>query len=299
MEIHQLKYFVSLAQEKNFTRAAELCHVSQPSLSQQIKKLEEELGHALFFRTKQSVSLSPFGEKILSRTRLILSAIDTIREEASGENDKLSGLVRIGAIPTIAPYFLPQVVNQCKVEYPNMRIELFEDTTDRLVDELIVGNLDFAFLSPPLERKSELATMDIIKDELLICLDQEHPLASRKKINLTSLDMYPLVTMKDVHCLSQQSLALCRSSQISGEVAVQSAQLETVLSMIEAGLGFSFIPAMAVNSFVHRKVTFKSVSPQKAYRIVQLVWNKNVNLTNTQKVCGQVISKLGKLQKRS
>lgn len=283
MEMHQLRYFVELARQGNFSRAAEACYVSQPSLSQQIMKLEDELGQPLVQRTRKGARLTHFGETMLPRARRILLEAECIRDEAQAHNDIACGKINLGAIPTIAPFLLPSLMERCLAEYPQMELSLVEDTTSDLVSGLRNGRLDFALMSRPFPWENELEARTLFDDELLLTLAESHPLNKRRRIKLEDLAEYPMIVMKDMHCLGRQSISLCESSGLTPKVSIESAQLETVVSLVEGGLGFSFIPKMAAEQMKHRRVGFHSVSPQPVSRAIVLVWANTGSMTRTQR----------------
>ncbi len=282
MEMHQLRYFVELARQGNFSRAASACYVSQPSLSQQIMKLEDELGQPLLHRTRRGARLTHFGEAMLPRARRILLEAECIRDEAQAHNDVACGKINVGAIPTIAPFLLPALMGRCLANYPRMQLSLVEDTTNDLVAALRNGRVDFALMSRPYPWENELDSVTLCEDELLVTLAENHPLNKRRRIKLEELAEYPMVVMKDMHCLGRQSISLCESSGLSPKVSIESSQLETVVSLIEGGLGFSFIPKMAATQMTHRRVGFHSVAPKPVSRAIVLAWMRDTSLTRTQ-----------------
>lgn len=271
MEIHQLRYFLALARERNFTRAAERCAVSQPSLSQQVRKLEDELGEPLFRRARHATVLTPAGERLLPRARRILEETKSIREEVGVEAGEVRGAVRLGAIPTVAPYLLPELLGSALGSHPGLEVRLQEETTATLVERLREGELDFALVSAPFVGEEEMESTPLCEDELLVALPAKHPLDARPRIPLRSLSGYPVVLMKEAHCLSGQSRALCESSSVQPRVSIESSQLETVVSLVASGLGYSFVPEMARPFFRDRGVLWRSVAPQPVHRQIVLV----------------------------
>ncbi|QYY35799.1 LysR family transcriptional regulator [Ruficoccus sp. ZRK36] len=282
MEMHQLRYFVELARQGNFSRAAAACYVSQPSLSQQIMKLEDELGQPLIHRTRKGALLTHFGEAMLPRARRILLEAECIRDEAQAQNDQTCGKINLGAIPTIAPFLLPSLMERCLEKYPQMQLSLVEDTTNDLVAALRNGRLDFALMSRPFPWEDELEAITLFEDELLVTVAKNSPLNKRRRIKLDDLAEHSMIVMKDMHCLGRQSISLCESSGLSPKVSIESSQLETVVSLVESGLGFSFIPKMAATQMEHRQVGFHSVSPKPVSRDIVLVWSGAGSLTRTQ-----------------
>lgn len=272
MEIHQLRYVAMVAQTQNFCRAADLCHVAQPSLSQQIKKLENELGKRIFQRSRKGTKLTRFGRQLLPKIQELLSGIMELENLAKAYETEIAGELFLGAIPTIAPYFMPQLVNACREIYPRLHLNLVEDTTEALVEKLLAGEIDCALMSRPHPQEQLLETRTLFQDPLLVSLSLQHPLAKRKRIRLAELTESPMVIMQEMHCLNHQSRALCEASQAKPKVSVQSAQIETMVSLVESGLGYSLIPQMAANSMGHRQVVFHKVIAEHAYRDIIIAW---------------------------
>lgn len=249
MEIHQLRYFEAVARTGSFTAAAADCHVSQPTLSQQVKKLEDELGEPLLARGRDGATLTALGESFLPRARRILAEVRASEEEAAGFSGVIRGRVRVGAIPTIAPYVLPALVRDFAKAHPGCQIEVTEDTTDSLVTALFRGQVDLALASPPLPGEG-WEEMRLIEEPLRLALPAKHPLARKAKVSAADLSALPLVLLHERHCLSRQTLDACahaRGGPVS-QVLVGSAQLETVHALVEAGLGYCLTPEMAVTN---------------------------------------------------
>ena len=281
MEFHQLRYFLAVARSGNFSRAAQACHVSQPSLSQQISKLEGEVGHPLFRRTRRGALLTAHGERLLPRAQALLQELAAIREEVCGDAEAARRELVVGAIPTIAPYLLPALVRACRKADPNLQLRVAEETTDALLQALREGRMDFGLASPPFPGGRDIAVEILMEDELLVTLPRRHPLCSRPRLGVEDVTACPLILMKEAHCLSRQSLELCSRTTNDPLVSVDSAQLDTVLAMVESGLGISFTPAIATSALKHRRVVFRSITPQPAKRQIALIYPRQRNLTAT------------------
>lgn len=292
MEIHQLVYFAEVIRQGNFTRAAERCHVSQPSLSQQVLKLEDELGQPLIRRTRQGALPTEFGQAVLARAQTILNELDAIKTAAANSASECDGHLTISAIPTIAPYCLPGLISACAQAYPGILLTLSEDTTDEMVAKLRQGQIDFGLLSPPFRGEQDLDTIHLGDDELLATLPCDHALTKRSKITLEDLAKHPIVLMKEAHCLRRQSISLCETSGIKPSVRIESSQLETVLSIVEGGHGFSFTPAMAVPTFKHRKLQFRSLSPKPVHRGICLVSQRQHTLPHTHRAFRELAQRM-------
>lgn len=244
MELHQLRYFLAVARTKNFSRAAEQCHVAQPSLSQQIMKLEGELDERLFERTKRDVALTPAGELFRAHAERVLDELELARDRVSEIRGLVRGRVALGALPTVAPYFLPGRLRAFAQKFPGIEVVVHEDTTAQLAAAVLAKEIDFALVSLPVERTG-LAAEEFFDEELLVALPAKHPLAAKKRLVLDDLENEAFILMKEGHCLAGQALTFCRLNGFAPRVSFRSAQIETVLSFVAAGWGVSIVPAMA------------------------------------------------------
>jgi len=245
MEIHQLRYFVAVADEGSFSRAAAREHVAQPSLSQQIQKLEAEMDQRLFDRLPRSVVVTEAGKCLLEYARKILAEIADARRCVDELKREVVGRLAVGAIPTIAPYVLPALIGKFQHRYPKVTLEIVEDTTETLVRRLEDGELDIALVStcsesPGLERHS------LGEEALLILLPEEHPLAKKKKIKWGDLKSQKFLLLHEMHCLSAQTHQFLDTHHIRPELAVRGAQLGTIARMVAAGMGVSLVPQMMI-----------------------------------------------------
>ncbi len=247
MEIHQLRYFIAVADEGSFSRAADREHVSQPSLSQQIQKLEAEMEQQLFDRLPRSVVLTEAGKCLLVHARKILTTIADARRCVDDLEHDVAGRLSVGAIPTIALYILPGLIGKFQRQHPKVTFEIFEDTTESLAQRLEDGTLDVALAStcdesPALERH-KLAT-----EALLILLPKKHRLATKKQIKWSELASEKFLLLHEVHCLSIQVRDLLAAHHLKPELVLQGAQLATIARMVAAGLGVTIVPQMMVNT---------------------------------------------------
>jgi LysR family hydrogen peroxide-inducible transcriptional activator len=273
MEMHQLRYAVAVARSGNFSRAAEQCHVAQPSLSQQILKLEEELGERLFDRTKREARLTPHGEVFLRRAVRILEEVDAAKRDAEDAKQLLSGTVTIGVIPTIAPYLLPKATAAFMKRFPGVEIAVHEETTARLLKLLHGYEVDLAILSTPFEQK-RLASRHLLTEELLIALPPGHPLAQKRSLQPRDLEEERLIVMQEGHCLGDQVLGFCARGNLRPGISFRSAQLETLQSLVHAGMGVSLVPEMATRRGHAEMPVYRSLSGKKPARTVVAAWPK-------------------------
>lgn len=244
MEIHQLRYFLAVARLRNFSRAAEQCRVAQPSLSQQIQKLEGELGERLFERTKREVSLTVAGELFREHAARVLDEVEQARERVREVSGLLRGRVVLGALPTVAPYFLPARLRAFTRKHPAIEVVVHEDTTAQLVEGVLEKEIDVALLSLPVERAG-LEAEEFFDEPLLVALPRKHPLAKKKGLTLDDLGNESFILMKEGHCLAGQALQFCQLNGFAPRVSFRSAQIETVLSFVANGWGISIVPAMS------------------------------------------------------
>lgn len=278
MQMHQLRYVVSAARTGNFSRAAEQCHVSQPSLSQQIKKLEEELGERLFDRMKRSVKLTSHGELFLPRAMRILEEAEAAKREASEARALARGLITIGVLPTIAPYLLPQVLPGFSTAFPGIEIVIQEDTTAQLLALLAAREIDLAIASEPI-RDERVQTETLFSEELFVVLSTKHPLVKKKTLRTPDLDSERFIVMKEGHCLGDQVLDFCTRRNFHPRVLCRSAQVETISALVRAGMGISLIPAMARHATQQPQLSYRSLSPPKPHRKVVALWLRDHPLT--------------------
>jgi len=273
MEMHQLRYVVAVARTGNFSRAAEQCHVAQPSLSQQIQKLEDELGERLFARMKREAKLTPHGEAFLRRAVRILEEVDAAKREAKDATDLLRGTVTIGVLPTITPYLLPEAIAEFTETFPGVEIIVQEDTTAHLVKSLHACEIDLALASQPLQ-DGRLEVRELFAEELLLALPPGHPLARKRTVRVSDLERERLIVMKEGHCLGQQVLNFCDRRDLRPNISFRSAQLETIQSLICAGMGLSLIPAMAAESARGGRLEYRSLQSPKPERKIVAAWPK-------------------------
>jgi LysR family hydrogen peroxide-inducible transcriptional activator len=274
MEMHQLRYMVAVARKGNFSRAAELCHVSQPSLSQQIQKLEDELGERLFDRMRREVRLTPAGEAFLHRAVRILEEVDSAKREATDAKEMLRGVVSVGVLPTIAPYLLPHVMAEFTVRFPGLEIVVQEDTTARLLKLTLAYEIDFALASHPID-DARLEVQELFSEELLLALPPGHRLARKRTIRAADLAGERLIVLKEGHCLGDQVLRFCDRGDLHPNISFRSAQLETIQSLVRAGLGISLIPAMAAQSERSDLPEYRSLSEPRPNRKIVTLWPKH------------------------
>ena len=296
MEIHQLRYFRAVAATGSFTRAAEQQHVAQPALSQQIIKLEAELGAKLFDRFPRFVRLTRFGEAFLPKAGSILDQIGDARREiqemAGDELGSEVGDVSIGAIPTIAPYLLPPVSSRFAHKHPGIKVSVVEEITSVLLDRLRDGSLDMALAALPVPGP-DLVAEELLREPLFLVVPVRHRLAkpgnqlSRGIEDLREIESEPFLLLKEGHCFRENTLQACRRSRMHPNVVFESGQFSTILGMVSAGMGVSVVPAMAVER--HQGCKFIRIKDERSQRRVGVLRLKRRPPTRAQRALLEIL----------
>lgn len=270
MELSQLRYFLKIAEFGNFTRAGEELGITQPALSRAVAKLEEELGQPVFERRPRSVELTDAGRMLQTRAEQIVGLVDdTLAELGDSES---SGTVRVGAIPTIAPFLLPAVLRDFRDRLPGVHVIAYEETTDKLLHRCNQGEVDVAVMAAPIVGRY-LETETLFEEELLAVLPIGHPLAARKTVSLVDLRQHPFVLLDDTHCLSETILSFCRQRAFQPVAIQHTCQLATVEELVSLGHGVSLIPRMARNADTSDRRIYRPISAPTPTRTVVMVWN--------------------------
>jgi len=246
MEFHQLRYVCTVAETGNFSRAAERCQIAQPSLSQQILKLEEELGVKLFDRLGRSIRLTEAGRIFIPQARSILGQMELARSSMADKNADMCGSVSVGVIPTIAPYLMPRYTTAFAKRYPEAKLRIVEETTPVLIESLRDLSIDLAILALPLRHK-DLELFPIRTERLFAVLPKDHPHAEAESIALSQLRGDSFVMLRDGHCFRDLSIATCARARIKPNISFESGQFSSLLGMVAAGVGITLIPEMAID----------------------------------------------------
>lgn len=246
MEFHQLRYVCAIADTGNFSRAAERCQIAQPSLSQQVLKLEEDLGAKLFDRLGRSVRLTDAGRAFIPHARAVLEQMEVARLSVADKNADLRGSIAIGVIPTVAPYLMPGYTAAFAKNYPEAKLRIVEETTSVLVEGLRDLSIDVAILALPLRHK-DLELFPIRTEPLFAVMRRDHPRASAASLALKDLRGESFVMLRDGHCFRDLSIATCTRARITPNIAFESGQFSSLLGMVAAGVGVSLVPEMAID----------------------------------------------------
>lgn len=271
--IKQLRYFEALARETHFGRAADTCAISQPALSVQIKELEISLGVALFERGPRHVRLTAFGEEFGQRARAILRAVDELGDLARAATAGLGGRLRIGIIPTIAPYLLPKLIGDLARQHPELDVHIRETVTSRLIDELQAGKIDTAILALPVDDPS-LTEMALFTEDLVLIRPQRD--ADLPAPDQAALRDMRLLLLEEGHCFRDQTLSFCNLGGSRPREGLDGTSLATLVQMVGAGIGVTLIPDMAIGVETNAApVSIARFNEPKPTRTVGMVWRKS------------------------
>jgi LysR family hydrogen peroxide-inducible transcriptional activator len=274
MELHQLRYFVAVAETGSFTRAAEREGVTQPTLSEQIMRLENTdkgIGRRLFDRLGRKVVLTDAGQVLLSHAQSILAAVGEAERAVrdSGEGGRL----RIGAIPTIAPFLLPASIVRFRTEHPAVQLQLKEDLTERLLADILAGELDIGLMALPI-RDDRLHVEKLFAEPLVMALPPKHRLASKTEVKLADVVEEPFILLDDVHCFGDQVLSFCHRGGLEPRVVCRGEQIVTLLAMVAAGQGVSVVPEMAALADTAKSCVYRPLGKPIPTRTLCAVWHK-------------------------
>ena len=279
MNLRDLKYIVAVAETKSFVKAAEQCFVSQPTLSMQIKNLENSLNIKIFERNNKHVLVTEIGKQVIETAKRILQDAEHISILAKHEQDPFAGDFTLGAFPTIAPYILPKLIPLIKKKLPNLRLILVEEKTDILLHKLKTGLIDAALLAGPIHDESLIAEK-LFDDEFKLAVATHHPLAEQTIINPDELTNQPLLLLDEGHCLRDQALQFCQLSGIDEEQNVRATSLETLRQMVIADTGITFMPTIAIqnNDDNIRYIPFEEPKPKRTIYLVSRQTNPRTEL---------------------
>jgi LysR family hydrogen peroxide-inducible transcriptional activator len=297
MEIHQLRYFVAVAELGSFTKAAQRCAVSQPSLSQQIQKLERELGHPLLDRFGRSIRLTEAGQAFYERSAAILDSVDEAKACVNDGDDWRKGAVSIGAIHTVAPYFLPSAVQHFTKKYSQARVVVEERLTEMLVERCLGGELDVGIVALPITEK-RLRVELLFKEELLAALPADSSLAQRKRPALADVTREPFLLLDEMHCFGRQTLQLCTDRDCVPMVSCRTAQLLTVQEMVALGQGVSLVPEMASRRNRDRRCVYRSLNGPPVEREIAMIWRPRFHQRKLVESLLEVLRQLGHRRER-
>ena len=292
MNLRDLRYLIALADLRHFGRAAEACHVSQPTLSTQLRKLEDELGVQLIERAPRQVMLTPAGADIVERARRVLSEVAQMREPARRTTDPEAGSMRLGMFPTLGPYLLPHVVPRLRARFPRLELLLVEEKTETLLGMLRGGRLDAAVLALPLHEDG-LHCEPLFAEPFMLAVPAGHALAQKRELTLSALAHEHLLLLEDGHCLRDQALEVCSLAGAGEKEGFRATSLETLRQMVAAGVGITLLPMLAVKppvpaSDAVRLIGFRD--PPK--RRLAMVWRRSSAMSGFLKQVAKVLREL-------
>jgi LysR family hydrogen peroxide-inducible transcriptional activator len=279
MTFQELRFLVALAQHRHFGHASQSVHVSQPTLSIAIKKLEEELGVVIFERNKNDVRITPLGKEIVKRAKHILTEVEGIKEIAKSDQDQLSGVLKLGAIYTIGPYLLPSLIMGLNKIAPGLPIEIQEDFTGRLKEKLLAGEVDAIIISLPFSVPG-ISTQVLYKEPFVVTMPKEYPLAKQKVIDERTLSQHNILLLGEGHCFRDQIIASCPAcfsfeshSKVNWRT-VEGSSLETIRHMVAAKMGLTILPILAAEGGLaaNTMLTTRPLKGQNPSRTVALAW---------------------------
>jgi LysR family hydrogen peroxide-inducible transcriptional activator len=272
MELHQLRDFVAVANLGNFHEAAKQCRVAQPSLSRAIQRLEVEVGEKLFIRLKRRVVLTTAGQLLYQRAKRIIGEMEEAKREVPETSGLRKGVVSVGVLPTIAPFFLPRAVSQFTEACPGLEMIIHEDAADDLVRLVDSCELDLAILSVA-EAQNHFESRELFTEQLLLAVPSSHPLAVKENIQLADLNKERFILMKDGPHPGDHIVNFCKENGVTPQIVLRSSQIETIQSLIMAGLGISLIPQMAkVNGRI--PIVYRPLDKPKPTRTIVVIWRK-------------------------
>ena len=280
MNLRDLRYLVALADLKHFGRAAESCFVSQPTLSTQIKKFEDELGVPLIERNPRNVMLTDVGVAVVARARAMLHEADQIKNIARRAKDPESGTVKIGIFPTLGPYLLPHVVPNIVKKFPKLELMLFEEKTESVLKKLHDGDLDAGIIALPIHDDT-LHTEFLFEESFVLAVPKGSALAKLKKIKLSDLANERLLLLDDGHCLRDQALEVCQMAGVGERAGFRATSLETLRHMVSANVGMTLLPALTVQPPVPPtpNVVLIPFADPVPNRRIAIVWRRTSALT--------------------
>lgn len=280
MTLQELRFLIALAHEKHFGKASKLVHVSQPTLSIAIKKLEDELGVVIFERNKNEVLITPLGKEVLERAKRVIAEVENIKEAVKEDKDQLSGTLKLGAIYTIGPYLLPPLITELNKIAPQMRLEIQEDYTANLKEKLLSGELDAIIISLPFSVPG-ITIHSLYKEPFVLVMPKDYPLAELKQVDEKLLNKHNILLLGEGHCFRDQVMSSCPKCFAAPTArsgvnwrTVEGGSLETIRHMVATKMGLTILPIMAANYGPYRDtlLTTRPLKGANPSRIVALAW---------------------------
>ncbi len=285
MNIRDLTYLIALAKYQHFGKAAKACFVSQPTLSAQLKKLEDELGVTLFERHNKKVFLSPAAQPLIDQAQTILRETQQLKELARTQHDPYSGQFRLGIIPTLGPYLLPPILPVLKKQLPHVQFIWHEDKTANILNALQKGHLDGVILALPVMEHG-LEKVLLFKEDFYVALPKQHALAKHAVLTIKELQQENLLLLEEGHCLRDQILAVCRG--VNENTDFHATSLETLVHLVAYDYGITLLPALAAEKIIRKDIVIKPLHKNSAHRTIGMLWRKQ----SAKKLCAEKIAEL-------
>jgi LysR family hydrogen peroxide-inducible transcriptional activator len=286
-----LQYIVAVAEHQSISRAAEACAITQPALSERIKRIEHVLDVDLFERNKRGLTVTPVGQRLVIKASELLDDAIDIDEIVSSSREPLSGPFHVGIIATLGPYLVPLILPTLRKKFPKLELILHEGLTDSLLATLQTGSLDIVIAAAPLH-VSGINQLDLFDEPFILAVPIEHPLATRKTINSTDLHGDEMVLLDDGHCLSGQALDICPAKQRRNQNRLHAMSLETLRHMVAAGAGYSLMPSLAVGSKppLGKLIRYKKLAGKRQYgRRIVMAWRQSFSRETDINLLAEVI----------
>lgn len=281
MNIKDLRYLLAVADLKHFGKAAERCHISQPTLSMQLKKLEGEFGVQLFERHHKNVMVTSAGEKIISQARVVLEQVEHLKTLAQQIRDPLSGDFHLGVIPTVGPYLLPHVLPALKRHLPNIHFYLQEGQTHQIVEQLKQGQLDAIILALPIAGIDEFICRPLFHEDFVLAVPSAHQLASQSEVTVDSIDPNELLLLGEGHCLKDHALDVCQHIKNQYHPRYQGTSLAMLQYMVAMGEGITLLPKLVANGVQQQQLSLIPFRAPVPHRKIGMLWR----VSSTKKAC--------------
>lgn len=285
--LKQLRYFLALAETRHFGQAAERCFISQSALSNAIQELESTLETSLVDRTNRNVTITAIGQDVATHARLVMRDMESLVEAAHGPHEPLSGELRLGVIPTIAPFMLPDALPRLRKQHPKLRLYLVEEQTQRIYERLMRGDLDVLLLALPWPLQG-VEELPLFRDEFCLACREGTARVDPADYRFNRLDSESILLLEDGHCLREHALAACRIRNTQKVRRFGASSLLTLIEMVDADLGITFLPEMARGSALLRNTRVKLHSMgERSYRTIGLAWRKGSRRADEFRLLGE------------
>lgn len=275
LNLRDLAYVCAVAEHLHFGRAAEACAITQPALSERIRRIEEALNTVIFERTKRSVLLTPTGQEIVDTARKVLDQADDIDAIASAQQAPLAGEFRLGVIATLGPYLMPRLLGKLRKGYPKLQLHLAEGLTDGLLDELATGVLDAVLAALPVGR-TDLNTKPLFFEPFWLAAPRDHRLAGQRSVTSRDIRGDEMILLQEGHCLSGHALDVCPTNRRGEAVRLQATGLETLRHMVASGARYTLLPWLAVGDqpMLEELIAYKSFAGKPQGRTIGIIWRR-------------------------